>query len=336
MTVISSSNMTSPGHSEDSYITTTKAEELVVVLRQLVQKMAQKQSEEPAAKKAKPLPLSEEADEKSLVSESVNLEIQLKKIPLNKTTFINVIGPLPHPWKYESADIDVCLIVKDLNPRKSLPDRDLDLETTRTHYRSMLEDAGFSQDFLTHRLVIMPMRELLTEFKEREAKGKLAAAYNVFLADKRLMANKFSGLQTFLGKQFWSVQKRVPIPIDLSQDGTSLKEEVIRALASTSLYVTGRGSSETIEIGLMSQTEEELAANLIFALKRVAQVFGSNVSCLRLGACSTGGCSSPSDSQSYLIPFFIDMKSGNELTDEQICTRTSALNGLNPFEVVGK
>ena len=332
-----SSAKASDGYSAESYITIAKAKDLVSVLRQLLQKTVQQAAaDEPASKKAKRLPLGDEKDaDAGPVSGSVRMEILLKKIPLNKTTYINVIGPLPHPWKYESADIDVCLIVKDLDPRKSLPDRELDLETTRAHYREKLADAGFSEDFLTHRLMILPMRELLTEFKEREAKGRLAAAYHVFLADRRLMANKFSGLKTFLGKQFWIDKKRVPLPIDLKQEGSSLKQEVLRGLDSTDLYVSGRGSSETIEVGLLSQTDAELAYNLMFVLQRVRQTFGPNVSCLRLGVSSISGSSS-SDSQSYLIPFFVDMDSANELTNEQICPRTRALNGMNPFEVAGK
>lgn len=327
------------GYSKESYITIPKAKELVTVLRQLVWNQVQKGKDvEPVKKKAKRrLPLGEDdagAGIDSLTG-TVKLEIQLKKIPLNKTTFINVIGPLPHPWKYESPDVDVCLIVKDLNPRKSLPDRELDLETTRAHYLSLLEDAGFPSDFLSHRLMILTMRELLTEFQEREAKSKLSGAYQVFLADRRLMANKFSGLKTFLGKHFWFTRKRVPLPVDLKTETSSLRQELVKALDSTTLYVSGRGSAETIEIGLLSQSDAELAYNLMFVLKRVMQIFGSNVSCLRLGVSSIGSMS-PSESQSHLIPFFVDMSSANLVSNEEICLRTRALNGIDPFEVAGK
>lgn len=56
--------------------------------------------------------------------ETVILQINFKKIPFNKTTFIHSIS-LPHHWRHES-DFETCLIVKDLN-RKPLTDRELDL-----------------------------------------------------------------------------------------------------------------------------------------------------------------------------------------------------------------
>lgn len=322
------------GHSPQSYITIKKAKEVVSVLKQYLKKSGKgAQSSEPVKKKAKVLPLGdEEQSSSSDAGGSVILYIQMKKIPLNKTTYINLLGPLPHAWKYENPDIDVCLIVKDLNPLKSLPDRELDLETTKEHYRTRLEEAGFDRDFLSHRLMILPMRELLTEFSEREAKSRLAASYKVFLADRRLVANKFSGLKRFLGKQFWSDHKRIPAPVDLKPDGAALKQEVIKALDCTELYVTGRGSSETVEIGLLSQSEAELAYNLMFVLKGVQEILGSNVSCLRLGVAT----SDDPNPCSFPIPFFFDMSSGNALSDHQICRQTRALNGINPFEVASK
>lgn len=325
---------TADGYSPDSYITIAKAKETVRVLKQFIKRSVK--VSEPEKKKAKRLPLGEEEH----VSDSgydgtVVLDINMKKIPLNKTTFIHSIGPLPSPWKFECPDIDVCLIVKDLDPLKSLPDRELDLETTKQFYRTRLEEAGFDKDFLSHRLMILPMRELLTEFGSYAAKRKLAASYGVFLADRRLMANKFSCLKSFLGKQFWSEYKRVPFPVDLAKEGPALKVELMRALDCTALYIQGRGSQESVQIGLLSQPDAELAYNLTFVLKEVHQILGPNVSYLRLGVATAGDTSSANPCP-FPIPFFFDMNSANDVSDQQICRRTRALNGINPFEVASK
>jgi hypothetical protein len=57
-------------------------------------------------------------------SELIKLQIELKKIPFNRTTYIHTIS-LPNHWRHES-DFESCLIVKDIN-KKPLTDRELDL-----------------------------------------------------------------------------------------------------------------------------------------------------------------------------------------------------------------
>jgi anaerobic ribonucleoside-triphosphate reductase len=56
--------------------------------------------------------------------ELIKLQIEFKKIPFNRTTFIHTIS-LPNHWRHES-DFESCLIVKDIN-KKPLTDRELDL-----------------------------------------------------------------------------------------------------------------------------------------------------------------------------------------------------------------
>ena len=157
----------------------------------------------------------------------------------------------PYSFKFETDTIDVCLIVKDPDPRKPLKDRELDLENTREIYREALIEAGFNDDFINNRLAILPMRELLTEYREYEAKSKLSKAYDVFLVDKKLMANKFSGLKKFLGTHFWKTHKKIPFPVDLSLRGQELENALTVTLASTALYVTGQGSTCSVTIGFV-------------------------------------------------------------------------------------
>jgi len=70
----------------------------------------------------------QKSDKKQLLEdqaeEIIILQVNLKKIPLNKTTYIHAIS-LPYHWINES-DFETCLIVKDVN-KKPLTDRQLDL-----------------------------------------------------------------------------------------------------------------------------------------------------------------------------------------------------------------
>lgn len=326
------------GFSEKSFITLQKGKETVTVFKEYHRRLIKATggspskktpsktttTDPPTKKIKKELPLGEEDEEEAIPFNYVLLDISFKKIPLNKTTYINWIGPLPHPWKFETPSLDICLIVKDPDPKNAKPDRDLDLEETRTFYRDKLEEAGFDEDFLNHRLLILPMRELLTNYMEPEAKGKLVSAYDIFLADKRLMKSKYSGLKTFLGNKFWIKEKKVPNVVDLKKEGGELREEIIRALDQTDLYISGRGQEESVCIGVSSQPDAQLAYNLVHILTQVKETFKNNVQCLKLRMNRASAGSLP-------FPIFVDMASPNEISEEDIAPRTNPLKGLKAF-----
>lgn len=304
------------GFSEKSFITLAKAKETIATFKKYFKKVneATNQCESEKKKKIK-LDLDEDQSDARII-----LEVSFKKIPLNRTTYINVIGPLPYPWKGDSESVTVCLLVKDLEPKKNLPDRELDLNKTRDFYLEKLTNCGLDDEFINNRLVIMPMRQLMTEFKEHEAKNKLALAYDVFLADKKLMRSKFSTLKNFLGSAFWMRSKKVPAIVDLSLEGSELKDSLNSALDCTSFYVSGRGSSESVVIGLNGQSSEALAYNLIFVLQKIKTIYSKNVSALALKL---------SSDNSFSLPFFLDLASPNEVTEDEIAPRTLPLEGVD-------
>ncbi|CAG2116536.1 unnamed protein product, partial [Medioppia subpectinata] len=110
----------------------------------------------------------QKTDKKELFKDTadcvVSLQVNYKKTPLNKSTYIFAIS-LPNHWRHESSDFETCLIVKDVN-KTPLSDRDLDLTETKNHYRELLSKDNSDQ------LVseILPMRELRNEYKIFESK----------------------------------------------------------------------------------------------------------------------------------------------------------------------
>ncbi len=120
----------------------------------------------------------------------------------------------------------------------------ISLDITKSHYKELLEKQESNQ------LIdeILPMRELRNEYKVFEAKQKLCNAFDVFLCDRKLMHNKFDYLPLFLGKTFWLDSKKVPIPIDL--DDNNLKSQLELKLNQTFLYLSGKGNTSTVNIGI--------------------------------------------------------------------------------------
>ena len=96
---------------ESPYVSYEKLKEAIEVIRQLSQMRKDNKSGKIAL-------IEDESNQ------MVKLQINLKKIPKNKTTFINLIS-LPNHWRHET-NYETCLIVKDLN-KTPLTDRDLDL-----------------------------------------------------------------------------------------------------------------------------------------------------------------------------------------------------------------
>jgi len=292
------------GHSKTTYVTVSKAKEAVTVFKEYLRR---NKGDASVVKKRK---LEDMDDQRKQL---VLLDVTLKKHPLNHTVHVNTTGPLPHPWKLESSAVDVCLIVRSPGLKKGTGDRDLDFEQIRSVYREKLTEAGFEEDFIKHRLVIIPMSQLLTEYKDKEAKGKLSVAYDVFLADNTLMKSKYSGLNASLGSDFFFKAKKVPIPVNLKLSGSELKVEITNALDSTHIHDTGRGTKVSVKIACLEQKEEEVAYNLIHVLKTVKRIYGVNVQSLSLRL--NRGCP-------FTLPFFLDQGNPNDVKTDEIAPRT--------------
>jgi hypothetical protein len=230
--------------------------------------------------------------------DKVFLEIAFKKVPLNREPFVDVIGPLPSPTN-SWADLSVCFFVRDINQsKKRNKDRELDLNQTRDHYRQLLTDSGLPASLLRN-LCVMPVREVITEYTNFQARNKLAATYDVFLVDATLYNNKFKFLRSFLGSAFTDRSKKCPIPVML-RDPEKIKKNVLTAVRSTNMYISGFGQTCTVLIGRRSFDQLTLAKNLKQVISRVQRKYDSLVGTLKLCDESMQG-----------ITFFADLRTVN-------------------------
>lgn len=225
---------------------------------------------------------------------NVYLEVIFKRVPVNEDTFCKVIGPLPKPIS-DLNEMQICLFVRDLMPSKRMKDRELDLNTTRDHYMRLLEDAKVPKQILAN-LTILPMRELMTEYTSYQARNKLAASFDMFLVDWKLVNNKFKFLRRFLGGAFNERVKKIPIPVKFSETET-LGKSFIKALHSTNFFISGHGNSSTILIGQVDYELNDLAKNLKYVVKKLAKDYSEVISILRI-------CGSKSEG----FPFFADFR----------------------------
>ncbi|XP_053211933.1 uncharacterized protein LOC128395523 [Panonychus citri] len=248
-------------------------------------------------------------------NDKIYLQMSFKLPPANRTTYINNYRPLPHPY-LNLIDPTICIIVMDRN-HEGLPDRDYDLRITKEYYEKRLIEAGISKDLIKHRLFILPMRELLTEYRLPIMKRRLASSFNVFMADSRLVSNRFKLLPKFLGKKFWIEKKCFPIGISLKYKRKHLKNSFNKALGTCSLYITGHGPDSSVAFGLSRQSEKELADNLEFVCKSVYKTFGKAIQLLKIKS-----------TKSLAIPFYADLNQPIEEV-KNIIPRTVRLNA-NP------
>lgn len=216
-----------------------------------------------------------------------------KRVPINKDTFCKVIGPLPNAV-HDLNEMQICLFVRDLSPSRKLKDRELDLNSTKDHYQRLLEDAGLPRKLIRN-ITILPMRELMTEYGTYQARNKLAASFDLFLVDWKLINNKFKFLKRFLGGAFNERQKKLPIPVKLNEEPTKLKNNIVRALRSTNFFISGHGNSSNVQIGQVDFKSNVLASNLIHVINEL-QSYYELISILRI-------CGSKSDGFAFYADF---------------------------------
>ena len=160
---------------------------------------------------------------------------------------------LPHPYmSLETAEI--CLITKD-------PQRE---------YKDKLAALGL-------RAKVIGVSKLKKKHKEYEAKRALLRAYEVFLADARVLPM----LPPLLGKGFF-VKRKLPVAVDLTKK--DLRGELEKGVCSA-LYRHGAGTSNSMQVGTCVQTPAQLVENVVAAVEQAVRLIPgkwSNVQSLSL------------------------------------------------------
>ncbi|KAK3586069.1 hypothetical protein CHS0354_033190 [Potamilus streckersoni] len=184
------------------------------------------------------------------VPNKLDLQFNFKKVPLAKNKRIKI--SLPNSIHYDTRE--VCLFVKDLD-RKSR-----EYEVTVRHFQQLLDSKGISKISK-----IVPVKALRTDYSPFDAKKSLAKAYDLFLADERIVGL----LPGILGKAFFS--KKCNHPVQVNMNAKDLKTELENAINNTHCILAGRGSSSMVTVAHTDLTQEQIVENVIAAASKVSQ-----------------------------------------------------------------
>ncbi|KAK6537473.1 hypothetical protein TWF694_011658 [Orbilia ellipsospora] len=176
---------------------------------------------------------------------------------------------IPNPYlTTPSPKFTVCLITKDPS----------------TYYRSLLPHLPYHATSLT---IIAPSK-LKTTYKTYESRRQLERAHDIFLADDRVIPL----LPNLLGKSIYGRSAKVPIPIRISKiappakdtealksklqsDAEILQKEIEKAVKST-YFIPSVSQSQTIKVGIRSQSPEEVAQNVTAVMNRLTETLIKN------------------------------------------------------------
>ena len=107
------------------------------------------------------------------------------------------------------------------------------------------------------------MDKLRKEYKPFEAKRQLLAAFDLFLADKRILRM----LPPLLGKGFF-IKKKLPIPVKLPKiaDKKSFLKVIEEASATTPLYLPPNGRCISIKVATLDMPARDIEENIMAVL----------------------------------------------------------------------
>jgi len=218
--------------------------------------------------------------------EPINLLVSAIKIPQGEPAFFS--SKLPN--SFLSKDNDICLIVKDLEKGWKK-----DHEPTIHHFKEYLDKKNIN--FVNE---ILPLRQLRVEYKPFEARGKLSKLYDVVLVDKRVL--KF--VPRYLGKSFYQ-SGRFPVSLDLH--AKDLPSEFDRALSTSLMSITNKGSSYQIQVGLSNQSEKDIEQNIAAVYSSLLKDFPGTFANVRSLALRFG-------TQSWTVPIYISCANQDLIT----------------------
>lgn len=180
---------------------------------------------------------------------------------------------LPH--SIVTSDDEVALFVCDLERG-----RRKDYEPTVEHYTNLLTEHECSRVN-----EIIPMTRVKTEFDQFELKRKLAASYDYFLADSRIVGH----LNHLLGKVFSTKRK---LPTAVKMNSKDLKHEIDYALRKTCMALHSDGDCHIVQVGNTLMKQDEILENILATCENLSENYPggwANIRSLRLKGATTLG-----------------------------------------------
>jgi len=173
-------------------------------------------------------------------------------LPLFFPLLLSFHRAIPHPiYRFDGAE--VCLIVKDApgGDGGKQPKGGNKGAKAKARAQKLAEAAGVSK--------VIAVSKLKSKYEPHEAKRALANAFDLFLADARVVPS----LARLLGKAFFRAKKQ-PVPVDLR--GRDWETPVSEAVRATYFY-RGGGSCVNIRVARSSFSAEQVAENVESALR---------------------------------------------------------------------
>ena len=174
-----------------------------------------------------------------------------------KTSLKPVRLSIPYPFRrVDDENISVCLFTKD--PQRLYKDT-----------LKVLDIPAISK--------VQGITKLKAKFKPFEAKRNLVGAFDLFLADTRIIPM----LPKVLGKTFFGKKKQpVPVRIQDASQPEKLGKELTEAIEATYYFQTG-GANVSIRVGNISQQKPHIAANAVTILKFLSRKIGGGIAGIR-------------------------------------------------------
>ncbi|CAM8958874.1 unnamed protein product [Rhodiola kirilowii] len=179
-----------------------------------------------------------------------NLIVTLQRIP-SKVRRVNYRIDLPTPLRSVS-ETEICLIVDDRRTSKVEK-----LKSNASEKAVTAEDAGVSK--------VLKISKVKANYRALDEKRKLWDAYDVFLAEKRIVER----LPAVLGKHFYKNKKKVPLEVEFVRG--NWREEVEKAVGSAYMHLSS-GTCSVVKVGRCGMAKEEIVENVVAAVEGIVQV----------------------------------------------------------------
>ncbi|PWA66210.1 Ribosomal protein L1 [Artemisia annua] len=177
----------------------------------------------------------------------------LTKTPRKEYTKTPFKIPLKHPLNISPESCRTCLIIDDRPKTRS---KKLTFEFASKKIQSL----GIPMS------KIVKFSKLKSDYRSFESKMGFFNAFDVFLADERVIGV----LPGVLGKVFYKNKKKIPVAVDLGFD-KDWKEEIEKGFSCGLLWLSN-GTCSVVKVGKFGMGEGEIVENVVSAVSEVAEV----------------------------------------------------------------
>lgn len=185
------------------------------------------------------------------VDQALDVQCIYKKPSFKNPGILNKKILLPHSF-HDDAKTTVCLIMADLD-KSSEARRDPDVDKqARLWEDKLLEEHGITKK---HVQKVMTVTQFAREYQSFNDRRQLATAYDLFLADSRVVKT----VSNKCGKEFYK-KRKLPISVDLTKG--HLIEQIKKANRTILLPLSANRTRTSLHIGHLGQKKADVLDNM--------------------------------------------------------------------------